>query len=127
MTLRADDVGDRDDLRTALAGLPHACERVGGLAGLGDRDDERLVVDDRIVVAELARDLDLHRDARPLLDEVLGHEPGVVARAAGDDEDPLDARDLLGGHGELGELDLVRRSCARAASRAAPWAARRSP
>jgi hypothetical protein len=49
----AHHVGDGDDLRPALARLAHSGERVGGLSRLGDRHDERLVVDDRIVVAEL--------------------------------------------------------------------------
>ena len=37
-----------------------------------------------VAVAELAGGLHLGGDARPALDEVLGDEAGVVARAAGD-------------------------------------------
>ena len=71
---RADHVGDRDDLRAAVARLAHAGERVGRLAGLRDRDDERALVDDRVRVAELARALHLDGDARPVLDQVLRRE-----------------------------------------------------
>ena len=44
-------------------------------------------------VAVLGGDLDVHRDARPVLDQVPADQAGVVRGAAGHDVDPLDARE----------------------------------
>ena len=72
--------------------------------------------DDRVAVAVLGGDVHLDRDARPLLDRVAPDEAGVVARAAGDDDDPLDVAqqrlvegahvvevDAVGAHGAVGD------------------------
>ena len=67
---------------------PHRRERVGGLARLGDADDEVLGADHRVAVAELGGDVHLDRDPGPVLDRVAADEAGVVAGAAGDDDDP---------------------------------------
>ncbi len=73
---RADDVDDAQRERAALLGLLQRRERVGGLAGLADRDDDRAVLDDRVAVAELAGVLDLGGDLREILHQVLAdHAP----------------------------------------------------
>ena len=73
----------------ALAREPHGGQRVGRLARLRDADDEVARADHRVAVAVLGGDVHLHRDPRPLLDRVAADQAGVVARAAGDDDDPL--------------------------------------
>ena len=62
---RVDDVADREDAAAAGARLLHRRQRVGGLAALRDGDDEVAGADDRIAVAELARQIDLARDRAP--------------------------------------------------------------
>ena len=79
--------------------------RVGRLARLGDADDERVGVEHRLAVAELAGHVDLHRHARQLLDGVGRDEAGVVRGAAGDDEDAPQAAQELVAHPRLREVD----------------------
>ena len=50
----ADDVDHAQRQRALLLRLAQRRQRVGGLAGLADRDDDRVLFDDRIAIAELA-------------------------------------------------------------------------
>ena len=63
------------------------------------------VVEDRVAVAELAGDVDLHRQAGPVLDGVLGHEAGVVAAATGHDEHLVEGPELVVGDVHLVEVE----------------------
>ena len=115
---RALRVADRQGARAALARVLDGHERVHGLARLADRDDERVGADHRVAVAELVRELDVDRNARPLLDRVLADRAGVRGGAAGDDDDALDAGEQLVEPVELGDDDLAvarrgRGSCSR--------------
>ena len=76
---RADDVDDADDPPALALELLDGGERVDGLAGLADRDVERLGVDERVAVAELAGRLGVGGDAGELLDEAGADLAGVVA------------------------------------------------
>ena len=105
--LRAHDVRHREDGRAALACETHRRERVGRLARLRDADDEVAGTDHRVAVAVLRGDVHLDGQARPLLDGVATHQTGVVARAAGDDDDALRvAQDVL--VDVVGQVDPVR-------------------
>ena len=88
--------------------MPDRLQRVGGLAGLRDRHDQRRVVEDRVAVAELRGQLHLDRHPGPVLDGVLGHHPGVERRAAGDDDDLVDVAELLVREPHLVELQQPR-------------------
>ncbi len=105
--LAAVGVADRQHLGLLLLGVPHRFERVGGLAGLRDRDHQRAAVQHRVAVAELAGQLDLDGQPGPVLDRVLGQQPGVVRGAAGDDEDLVDLAQLLVGEALLVEHDAA--------------------
>ncbi len=107
---RAVGVADREHPGLLVLGVPQRHEGVHGLAGLADDDDQGGAVQDRVAVAELAGQLDLDRDAGPVLDGVLGDQAGVVGGAAGDDEDLVDVAQLL-----VGEPDLVEHQLAAAA------------
>ena len=102
---RAVGVADRQHLRPLLARVADGHQRVGGLAGLADRDHERGAGQDRVAVAELVGQLDLARDAGPVLDRVLRDEPGVERRAARDDDDLVDLAQLVVGDPHLVELE----------------------
>ena len=94
---RARRVDDGDDLRALLAGVTDRLDRVHGLAALGDGDDQGLLADDRVAVAELAGELDLYGDAAPVLDRVAGDLSGVGGGAAADHDDLVDgAQDVFG-------------------------------
>ena len=97
-------VGDGDDVRLLAPGVPDGLQRVDGLAGLRDAQREGVRVEDRIPVAELAGDVDLHGQARPVLDRVLGHQSGVKGRATGHHEHLVDPLDLVFAHPELVEV-----------------------
>src|SRR5207253_2288667 len=70
--------------RAARLGLAEAPQRVGRLAALRYGDAERARVDQRLAVAELARQIDLDRDAGERLDHQLAGDRGVPAGPAGD-------------------------------------------
>ena len=79
----------------AALGLADRRQRVGRLARLGDADDERAVVHQRVAVAELGRVLHLDRHPRHLLEHVLADQGRVPGGAAGRDDDPLDVLELV--------------------------------
>ena len=123
---RIDDVADREDAAPRALRLLDRGQRVGGLAALGDGDDQVAGADDRIAVAELARQIDLARDARRALDQELADQAGVVRGAAGEQHDPPQVLDV---ELEPVEVDVVRleHQARRAACRRRRAAARGSP
>ena len=96
---------DQADAPAALAvDLLDGEQGVDGLAGLADRDVERVRLDDRVAVAELARRLGVRRDPGQLLDELGAHLADVVGRAAAEDLDPLHRPQVAGVHVEPAEV-----------------------
>ena len=95
---RLGDVADREAMPVPeRLGVLERRVRVGGLAGLGNRDDQRLRVGNRLSVTIFARDLDARRDARDALQPVARHHAGVKARAAGENQHGLGLpQDALG-------------------------------
>ena len=87
--------------------MPHRLQRVGGLPGLRDRDHQRAAVQHRVAVAELAGQLDLDGQPGPVLDGVLGQQPGVIGGAAGHDEHLVDLAQFLVGQPLLVEHDAA--------------------
>ncbi len=65
------------------------------------------LVQNRVAVAEFAGQLDLDGQPGPVLDRVLGQQPRVVRRAAGDHEDLVDLAQLLVGEALLVEHDAA--------------------
>ena len=126
---RSDRVRHRDHVRPLASRVPGRLERVDRLARLAHRQRQRVGAEHRIAVAELARDLDLDGQARPVLDRVLRHEPGVERRPARDHEDLVDlAQDVVGDpqlvHHQSAVHDAARRACrgSRPAARGSPSA-----
>ena len=87
---RALCIADRQYPRPLLTGVPQRHERVHGLAGLRDRDDQRARGQDRVAVAEFVRELHLDRDAHPMLDRVFGDHARIACRTARHDDDLVD-------------------------------------
>ena len=90
-----------------LARELHRLDRVARLARLRDADHERALVDHRVAVDPLARDVRLDRDARPLLDHVAADDAGVVRGAARDDHDAAQVAQLVLGHAEPVEHEVA--------------------
>ena len=65
-----------------------------------DPDDECAPVDDRIPVHPLGRNVELDRNAGPLLDDVAAYHARVVGRPACHEDDALELFDVLAGHVE---------------------------
>ena len=86
--------------RAQLAGELHRLDRVARLARLRDPDHERVLVDHRVAVDPLGRDVRLDRDPRPLLDHVAADDARVVGGAAGEDDDPAQLAQLVLGEPE---------------------------
>ena len=84
-------------------GVPRRLERVDRLAGLRHGQRQRVRAQHRVAVAELAGDLDLDGQPRPMLDRVLRHEPGMERRAARDDEHLRDLAQHVVGDPQLVE------------------------
>ena len=80
-------------------GVAQRRQGIDGLARLRDGDAHAALGQRRLAVAELRGDLDLDRQARQLLEPVLGHHAGKAGRAAGGDGEPRD----------LGPLERQRR------------------
>ena len=77
-----DDVDDADGLRAAALAFVQRGDGVRGLARLGYDYDERMRVDYRIAVAQLARDLNAHGNATERFDQVAPDTARVIRGAA---------------------------------------------
>ena len=66
-----------------------------------------LPVQNRVAVTELAGQLDLDGQPRPVLDRVLGEQPGVIGRAARHHEHLVDLAQFLVAQSLLVEDDAV--------------------
>ena len=86
----ADDVADRQRRMPLALHLAQRGQRVGRLAALRDREQQRVAVDRRVAVAQLAGVFDFDRDAGELFDQVLADQGRVPARAAGGEHDAVD-------------------------------------
>ena len=75
-------------------------DRVARLARLRDGDDERVLVDDGVPVDPFARDVELDRDPRPLLDDVAARRRTRGRRCRSDEHDALQLLQLVVGHAE---------------------------
>ena len=92
----AHDVHDAQHGSPAGLALLERGDGVGGLARLGDHQHQRVLVDHGVGVAQLAGQLHLHGDAAEPLDGVAARAARVIGRAAGRDDDLVDAPELLG-------------------------------
>ncbi len=96
-------LGDRaaDDVADGQRGVPLAFhlaqggQRVGRFAALRDGEQQRVVVQRRIAIAQLAGVFDFDRNAGQLFDQVLADQGRVPACAAGGEHDAVDAAKLL--------------------------------
>mmetsp|Transcript_154169 Transcript_154169/g.494193 ORF Transcript_154169/g.494193 Transcript_154169/m.494193 type:complete len:445 (+) Transcript_154169:219-1553(+) len=66
-----------------------ALDRIRGLTGVGDHDEDVPGFEHRLLVSELRGELHLHGYSRKLLDEILRREGRVVGRATPHDQDPV--------------------------------------
>src|SRR6185295_10812118 len=79
-----------------LLGFAQRGERVGGLAGLADRDDNRVVLDQRIAITEFAGIRRFGDDFRQIFKEIIAHETRVP-RGALSGQDKTARLDQLAG------------------------------
>ena len=73
----ADDVDQAQRARAAALRFAQRRERIRGLTGLRDANNQRALVDNRIPIAELGGVFDLGGDTRELFHHVFTDEPRV--------------------------------------------------
>ena len=76
------DVDESEQACASFPGFLHRGERVRRLAGLGDREEELSLGDDRLAVPVLTWDVDIAGDTGKALDQDLPHECRMTRRAA---------------------------------------------
>ncbi len=85
---RAHHVHQPDGGGAPLAGFPHRGQGIGGFSRLGNGNDEAVLVNHRIAVAELGGVFDFAGNPGQLLDQVLADKPGVPGSSAPGNHDP---------------------------------------
>ena len=103
----ADDVDDREHIRALGLRLADGGDGVRRLAGLRNDDHERVLVDDRVTVAELTRKVSIDRNVRELFERIFARLTGIKRRAAGRDHDLVEAHELRIGHLQLVKHNAV--------------------
>ena len=94
------DVTDGQGVRhTQVLRVLECGQGVGGLAGLGDSDDQRPWIRHAIAIAVFTGDFDADRQLGQAFQPVTGGEAGVVAGAASQYEDAVDVLEDLFGFG----------------------------
>ena len=96
-----------------LFGVAQRGQRIGGLAGLRNKDRKVALAQGRLAVAEFRGDIEFDRQAAKAFEPVFGDVAGVTRGAAGDDGNPLDIpeveRQLKGQRDALGRhIDVAR-------------------
>ena len=102
----ARDVGHGHHPGATAPGLADRRQGVGGLPRLGDGDDQAVLIDQRVAVAELAGVLDLAAQPGELSDGGRGVEPGDPCRSHPDHPDVIQSGDRLRVE-EAVEVDLA--------------------
>ena len=99
---RTRSVDDRDDLRPLFAGVADRLDRIHRFAALRNRDNQGLLANDWVSVAEFAGELDLDGDTAPVLNRVTCNLPRIGGSSAANHDDLVDpAQDVFG------DADLV--------------------
>ena len=100
----ADGVDDRQRRVSAALGFSQGAQRVGRLARLAEHEDQRLIVERCVAIAEFAGKFDFDGQMRQPLDQVFADERGVPARAARRKHDPPHASQPPSGDVQAAEL-----------------------
>ena len=79
------DIDNGECPGTAFYGKAESGERVGGFTGLGNCDDQCVLSEDRVLVAEFRGDINRDRDMKKLLKKNFSHHSRVHRCAAGGD------------------------------------------
>ena len=88
---RTVSVADRNHLCALLPGVADRHERVHGFTRLGQGHHQGFLVHNGVPVPELVGQLHLGGDTAPVFDRIPGHHAGIGGRAAGNDNDLVDA------------------------------------
>ena len=81
---------DVDDGQSRMSLLPAAAQRfqrIDRLSGLGDDDDQRILLHERFLIDEFRGDVDFRLDPGDLLEQVPAQQTRMVGSSAGDDDD----------------------------------------
>ena len=101
----ADGIRHSEALRAETFRFFECRQGVDGLAGLADYDAEGLIGRERTAVSIFGSDLYRYGDLDKAFDVVLRDETGMVRRAAGGDQDVIDAGETFFRPAEIVEID----------------------
>ena len=88
----AHDVADRQRRMPLALHLAQGRQRVGRFAALRDGEQQRVVVERRIAIAQLAGVFDFDRNPGQFLDQIFADQRRVPTGAAGGEQNAVDAR-----------------------------------
>ena len=88
--------------------LAQCCQRIARFAALADNNRQAVAVNQRITIAELARDIHLNRHTRQLLQIIFADDACMISSAAGHNENLVDITQLLARPVQLREADGFR-------------------
>ncbi len=104
----ADHVHDGHHTRALRFRFPCRRQRVGCFARLGNRNKQVVLPDQRIAIAKLAPNIDLHRSPHHFLKEILANQPGMPGSPAGHNPDPLHRREFLRRESDVRQIGFSR-------------------
>ena len=103
----ANHIYDGKGTDTHAFGLTKSRQGVCGLAGLTDKDNQSLFVQQQGPIAEFGRQLHTDRDFRQILDDILGGHGRMICGAAGHHVYLADIADFFLGKSHLRQIDCA--------------------
>src|SRR5207248_1902149 len=85
----ADDVDHAEGECALLLRFTESRERVGGFTRLRNRDENRVLFDDRIAIAELAGVSAFGHNLRQVFEEIIADKPGMPGGSLAGEDEPL--------------------------------------
>jgi hypothetical protein len=92
------------DASAFLLGFTCGGECVGCFAGLGNRNEEIVLPDERIAVPKLTADVDLDRRPNHFLQQIFANQSRMPRRPAGHDPDSIHGQKLACRQTDVGEV-----------------------
>ena len=104
----ADDVHDRQDVRTQSSGFPGGSQRIRGFSRLRQGDKHVPLLNQRVAIPEFRTDIDLDRCANEFLKQIFPNQSGVPGRSTRDDPDRPGIPQFVGRDRQIRQIRFTR-------------------